>query len=140
MAENARGKFRTFEDLECWKACRALRLFTATTCKTLKKDEEYRLRDQMLRAARRTTASIAEGYGRFHYQENIQYCRAARGSVYEVLDHFITAVDEGLLPESSLSKCRGLAEQSVVLINGYVRYLQSKKAAPALSSEQRINE
>nr|WP_299208590.1 four helix bundle protein [uncultured Dokdonia sp.] len=27
--------------------------------------------------------NIAEDFGRFHYQENIQFCRMARGSLYE---------------------------------------------------------
>ncbi len=124
MAEKA---FRTFEDLECWQACRELRMFAARVCRGFSKEEEYRLKDQILRSARSTTANIAEGYGRFHYQENIQYCRHARGSSYEVLDHFITGVDEDLIPEASLSECRILVEKSVKLLNGYIRYLESKK-------------
>ncbi len=124
MAEKA---FRTFEDLECWQACRELRMFAARVCRGFSKEEEYRLKDQILRSARSTTANIAEGYGRFHYQENIQYCRHARGSSYEVLDHFITGVDEDLIPEVSLSECRILVEKSVKLLNGYIRYLESKK-------------
>ena len=122
-----RKKFRTFEDLECWQACRELRRFAAKVCKHLPKEEDYRLKDQILRSARSMTANIAEGYGRFHYQENIQYCRHARGSTYEVLDHFITGVDENLIPEVTLSECRILAEKSVQLLNGYIRYLESKK-------------
>ena len=122
-----RKKFRTFEDLECWQACRELRRFAAKVCKQLPKGEEYRLKDQILRSARSMTANIAEGYGRFHYQENIQYCRHARGSAYEVLDHFITGVDENVIPEVTLSECRILAENSVQLLNGYIRYLESKK-------------
>ena len=124
---NKSTKFRTFEDLECWQACREMRIFAAKVCRELAKEEEYRLKDQILRSARSTTANIAEGYGRFHYQENIQYCRHARGSAYEVLDHFITGVDENLIPEDALSQCRILVEKSVKLLNGFIRYLESKK-------------
>jgi four helix bundle protein len=50
---------KTFEDLECWKACRTLRLFVAKeVVPALPKDERYRLGDQVLRAARSTTANI----------------------------------------------------------------------------------
>ena len=59
---------KTFEDLECWKACRDLRKFAATITKKLPREEGYRLKDQILRAARSTTANIAECYGRFHYR------------------------------------------------------------------------
>ena len=124
---NESSKFRTFEDLECWQACRDLRMFAAKVCEGLPKEEEYRLKDQILRSARSTTANLAEGYGRFHYQENIQYCRHARGSAYELLDHFITGVDENLIAEATLSECRIFVEKSVQLLNGYIRYLESRK-------------
>src|SRR5438552_9981259 len=70
---------RTFEDLECWKQCRTLRLFFAkSVIPVLPKCECYRLGDQLLRAARSTTANIAEGYGRFHYLDNAKFCSNAR--------------------------------------------------------------
>lgn len=68
---NESTRFRTFEDLECWQTCRELRIFAAKVCHGLPKEEGYRLKDQILRSARSTTANLAEGYGRFHYQENI---------------------------------------------------------------------
>lgn len=80
-----------------------------------------------MRAARSTTANIAEGYGRFHYQETIQYCRHARGSCYEVLDHIIEARDSGYIKDELVSECRKHLELAVKLINGYIRYLQSRK-------------
>src|SRR5213595_600866 len=70
---------RTFEDLECWKQCRMLRLFVARqVVSALPRDERYRLGDQLLRAARSTTANIAEGYGRFHFLDNAKFCSNAR--------------------------------------------------------------
>src|SRR5205809_6765865 len=70
---------RSFEDLECWKQCRMLRLFVARQIvPALPRDERYRLGDQLLRAARATTANIAEGYGRFHYLDNAKFCSNAR--------------------------------------------------------------
>ena len=55
--------------------------------KKFPEEEKFRLADQMIRASRSITANIAEGYGRYHYQDNIRFCRQARGSVYELLDH-----------------------------------------------------
>ena len=84
------SELKTFEDLEAWKACRDLRLFAADkVVPTLPPDERYRLKDQLLRCSRSTTANIAEGYGRFHYKENTKFLRIARGECYEVLDHLI---------------------------------------------------
>ena len=40
------------------------------------------------------TNNISEGYGRFHYQENIQFLRQSRGSLYECIDHLYVSLDE----------------------------------------------
>ena len=121
-------QIKTFEDLECWKKCRELRLFVAREAvPALPKDERYRLGDQFLRAARSTTANIAEGYGRFHYLDNAKFCSNSRGSCWEVLDHLITSSDENLLPSTIIEKGKALAHESVRLLNGYMNYL--KRAA-----------
>src|SRR2546427_10983736 len=116
---------RTFEDLECWKECRTLRLFVAKEIlPSLPKVEKFRLGDQVLRAGRSTTSNIAEGYGRFHYLDNAKFCSNARGSCWEVLDHLITGRDEELLPEDLLVRGRDLVATAVKLLNGYMRYLK----------------
>ena len=121
-------KLKTFEDLDCWKACRDLRDFVVKEIfPLLPNDERYRLGDQVLRAARSTTANIAEGYGRFHYLDNAKFCSNARGSCYEVLDHLITANDEGFINKEPLEKGRILVTNAAKLLNGYMNYL--KRAA-----------
>ena len=131
---------RTFEDLECWKACRELRTFAVGIARALPKEELYRLTDQVVRAARSTTANIAEGYGRYHYQENAQFCRQARGSLYETLDHFIAGNDDGLIGDTALQQFRALFESAVRLLNGYINYLanaarNSKSAGRSVREE-----
>jgi four helix bundle protein len=119
---------KTFEDLECWKACRALRLFVAkTVVPVLPNEERFGLSSQILRAARSTTANIAEGYGRFHYLDNAKFCSNSRGSAWEVLDHLITANDEEMVPDAMLAEGRELVNTAVKLLNGYMNYL--KKAS-----------
>jgi four helix bundle protein len=122
---------RSFEDLDCWKACRVLRRFIAAeVVPKLPKDERYRMGDQLLRAARSTTANIAEGYGRFHYLDNAKFCSNARGSCWEVLDHLITAVDEGFVSDERLKRTRELVGEAVRLLNGYMKYLKRTTIAP----------
>jgi four helix bundle protein len=114
-----------FEDLECWKACRELRLFVAREIlPKLPKEERYRLGDQVIRAARSMTANIAEGYGRFHYLDNAKFCSNARGSCHEVLDHLITANDEGMVADGLLERGRDLVGTATRLLNGYMAYLK----------------
>ena len=125
----AHDSIRTFEDLECWKACRELRVFVARSlCKTLPKAERYRLGDQILRSAPSTTANIAEGYGRFHYLDNAKFCSNARGSCWETIDHMITANDEELISQDLLDQGRAVAARAVALLNGYISYLRKAAA------------
>src|SRR6266536_5163862 len=123
---------RTFEDLECWNRCRVLRLFVAKQdVPVLPREERYRLGDQLLRAARATTANIAEGYGRFHYLDNAKFCSDSRGSCWEVLDHLIAGNDESLISAELLGRGRELVAHAVKLLNGYMNYLKrAHKAAP----------
>jgi four helix bundle protein len=116
---------KTFEDLECWKQCRTLRLFVAKqVVPALPRDERYRLGDQLLRTARSTTANIAEGYGRFHYLDNAKFCSNGRGSCWETLDHLITGNDEGFISLELLDEGRTLVNQAVKVLSGYMNYLK----------------
>lgn len=120
-----KATIRSFEDLECWQAGRNLRGFIAKkVLPALPKEERYRLGDQVLRAARSITANLAEGYGRFHYLDNSKFCSNARGSCCEVLDHLITAHDEGMISGELLRDGREKVESTLKLISGYMGYLK----------------
>lgn len=115
---------KTFEELECYKLARQLRKEVSRFCKALPREEEYRLKDQIIRSSRSISANIAEGYGRHHHQENIQFCRTARGSLTETLDHLIVAVDDGYLTDDQCAAIRGLLEDTWKVLNGYIAYLK----------------
>ena len=118
----------TFEDLEVWKTTRAFRTSLSELLQSFPESEKYRLKDQISRASRSITANIAEGFGRFHFQENIQFCRQARGSLFEVLDHLICALDEGYITRTELDGLRNDFEHCLKLLNGYIAYLKKAKA------------
>ena len=101
--------YNHFYDLPVYKMCREFRKNISTiTKKYFPKTEEYHLKSQILSSSRSITANIAEGFGRFHHQENIQFCRQARGSLTETMEH-----DE-------YKKCPKE-------INGYIKYLRTAK-------------
>ena len=127
---NAEVKYGDFRDLDTWKRCREIRRKMWTLCKSFPGEEKYRLSDQMIRASRSSTANIAEGYGRFHFQENIQFCRQARGSLYELIDHVLVA-EECEYIDNALAE--GLIDEiktSIIVLNGYIKYLKTRKENP----------
>lgn len=125
----SKKSFKSFEDLECWKACTEVRRYITELVKKYPKEEKFTLVDDMKRAARSTTHNIAEGYGRFHFQENIQFCRISRGSLYELIDQLITSLDEGHITDGEYERGRKLINGALVLLNGYIRYLNKAKIA-----------
>ena len=116
-----------FESLDLWKECRLFRKQISGTIKTFPIEEKYRLSDQLIRASRSVTANIAEGHGRYHFQENTQFCRQSRGSLTEILDHLICAFDENYINQIQLDEFRGQYEKCLKLLNGYIGYLQKQK-------------
>lgn len=105
--------FKSFEELGCWKEARNLRLFVSNNIiSKLPSSEKFSLIDQIKRSSRSVGYNIAEGYGRFHFQENIQFCRIARGSLFETLDHAIVAFDEGYISSEILHELRTITNNS----------------------------
>lgn len=118
---------KSFSDLDVWKSGRKLRIRISDLCKKFPKSEEYHLIAQIKDSSRSVTACIAEGHGRFHFQENIQFCRTSRGSLDETLGHLITAYDEKCITKEELSECKTMYEDTIKLLNGYINYLKKQK-------------
>tara|TARA_R110002096_G_scaffold420640_2_gene625782 strand:+ start:2826 stop:3194 length:369 start_codon:yes stop_codon:yes gene_type:complete len=114
-------------ELESWKSSRRLRLAISELAKSFPVDEKFRLQDQILRSSRSVAANIAEGFGRFHYQENIQFCRIARGSLYETLEHLMCAKDEGFINDEQFNNTNELILECLKILNSYVQYLKKAK-------------
>ena len=118
---------KSFEELEVWKKGRELRLFVFQIVQKFPVDEKFKLTSQIQRSSRSITNNIAEGFGRFHFQENIQFCRQARGSLTETLDLMIIAYDEKIIAKEELETFRVLYENNLKLLNGYISYLKRAK-------------
>jgi len=119
---------RTFKDLEVWIKYRQLRQEVWTLVKEFPPEEKYRLSDQMIRSSRSPSTQIAEGYGRYHFQENIQFCRIARGSLYEVIDHLSVCLDSHYITSIKHDAIENLIYECIRLLNGYISYLVKSKS------------
>lgn len=120
-------RFTTFEDLECWKAGREVMLFVKKIILKLPKSEQFDLIDNMRRASRSVTRNIAEGFGRFHLQENIQFCRISRGSLHELIDDIITCKQDNCIDAKEYEEGRELIRKAIAILNGYINYLKKAK-------------
>jgi four helix bundle protein len=111
---------------------RAFRSETYKVARLLPDFEKFGLASQLRRAATSVTANIAEGFGRYGYQENAQRCRQARGSVFELRDHLTTCADEGYLSAAEGERLDRMAQRVTQMLNGYLRATLARKASPAV--------
>jgi len=116
-----------FRDLHVWKKCRDIRIMIWKLCKRFPSEEKFRLTDQMVRASRSSAANIAEGYGRFHFQENIQFCRQSRGSLFELIDHTLVAEECEYISIEEKEELIEHIVSAIRLLNGYIKYLKGRK-------------
>ena len=119
--------FKSFEELDCWQAAKEVRVYIEKIIAKLPASEKFDLSDNMKRAARSATRNIAEGFGRFYYQENIRFCRQSRGSQQELIDDLITCRDNNYITEEEYQTYRKALDRSLNILNGYLRYLQKQK-------------
>ncbi|MBI4931514.1 MAG: four helix bundle protein [Bacteroidetes bacterium] len=103
---------KDFTSLICWQKARSIKLFFyAKIIPLMPKAEEFNLAFQMRKSCVSITENIAEGYERFHYQELLQFCRIARGSMFELKDDLITCIDLKFISED-------LYNEGIKLIEG----------------------
>jgi len=117
-----------FESLDAWQKSRDFaNAIYREVIPQLPVEEKFNLADQLRRASVSVPANIAEGYGRFYYQSNVQFCYFARGSAEEVISHLILAHDQGFISDSKFFNLRDKGTALVQLINGYISYLKRAK-------------
>ena len=137
MAEklcNGYKSYKDFTSLAAWKSARQLKIYFYTSILTRIKDEEkFILAHQIRKALISVTANIAEGYGRYHFKEGIQFYRISRASLYELKDHLITCFDLNYISRDELKAALDKIEKSKIAINGFIYYTkkQLKNSTPS---------
>ncbi|MBX2846290.1 MAG: four helix bundle protein [Saprospiraceae bacterium] len=134
----SKGKIQTYviltlcvfklEDLTAYQVASQYRRTIQPIIRSLPKHELYELGMQMRRASRSPAANVAEGYGRYHYQENIQFCRIARASLNEMKAHLNCALEEKYISQETYEYLYSETEKTSKIINGYISFLKKERA------------
>lgn len=119
---------KSLETLEAWKKAKefALRIYREVL-PLLPSEEKWNFSQQLRRSANSIPANIAEGYGRFYYQENIRFCYNARGSLEETLSHLVICYELKYISKPLFDSVEQDGEQLTQLLNGYIGYLKRSK-------------
>ena len=132
--------YQTFEDLDAYKVAREFRKAMYGVSRRLPESEKFGLVSQVRRAAVSLTNNIAEGHGRFHYLDQIKFMLQARGSLEELLDDLNICQDEGYFSSDDISRLREDAWRVHKVLNGYIRFLRTRKRDGSARIEENVLE
>ena len=118
---------RSHRDLIVWQRAMDLVVESYAVSVKLPKEELYGLSGQLRRAAVSIPSNIAEGHGRWYYQENMRFCRTYRGSIDEIIDDLNACIDEGYADGQQIERLKEEAHALIARINGYIAYLRNTK-------------
>ena len=76
---------------------------------------------QLCRSADSISANIAEGYGRFFYKENKQFCYYSRGSIFETKDWITKLKDRKIITEERFLDLDDKLNTIGKMLNGYIK-------------------
>jgi four helix bundle protein len=78
---------------------------------------------QIARSADSISANIAEGYGRYHYKENRNFCYFSRGSVIETKGWLKKSQIRGLITDDQFNLLIDKLQTIHIKLNAYIKFI-----------------
>jgi four helix bundle protein len=78
---------------------------------------------QMVRPSDSISSNIAEGYGRFHYKENKNFCYFSRGSIIETKGWLKKSKNRKLLSDEQYNTLFAQLELIHLKLNAYIKFI-----------------
>jgi four helix bundle protein len=76
---------------------------------------------QLIRAADSIAANLSEGFGRYHYKENVNFSYYSRGSLYETKTWLAKAHNRNLIPDESFESFNAEIDTIGIKLNNYIK-------------------
>ena len=115
-------EYKKYTELNVWIEARFLTSLIYATTKTYPKEEQFGLTNQMRRCAVSVPSNIAEGCGRNHKKDSLQFFYISRGSLYELETQVYLSLDLGFIDAEQLKHTLEQLETVRKLLNGFIRY------------------
>ena len=114
-----------YQNLDAWKVSMQLVKEIYVLTKNYPKEELYALTSQTKRAAVSVPSNIAEGMGRKHKKDTLQFLYVSRGSLYELETVLNIAVMVEVMIESDFKLILPTLEKAMQVLNGLINYKES---------------
>ncbi len=117
--------YKVYNDLDVWKESRKLVKLIYDLTKNFPQEEIYGLTNQMRRCAVSVPSNIAEGCGRNHVKDSVQFFYISRGSLFELETQLYLSFDQNYIDEPTLKALIENATTCKKLLNGFINYYQT---------------
>jgi four helix bundle protein len=116
-----------YKNLEAWKKSMLLVKEIYLLGKNYPREELYGLTSQTRRAAVSIPSNIAEGMGRNHDKDTINFLHISRGSMYELETLLNIAVMVDLISEKKFEEITPMIDECLRILNGLLTYYENKQ-------------
>ena len=93
---------------------------------------------QLVRSADSISSNIAEGYGRYHYKENRNFCYFSRGSIMETKGWLKKSKNRKLLNEDQFDTLFEKLQLIHLKLNAYLKFIG--KSNPTKQTNDQMNQ
>ena len=115
-----------FTNLDVWKQARILVKMVYEAMSSFPREEMFGLQSQIKRSVISIPSNIAEGCGRNHLKETIQFLFIARGSAYELEAQLYLSCDLSFIKQEQLNTLLQQLESVRKLLGGLINYLKAQ--------------
>lgn len=114
---------QSYRELKVWQQGMRIAEMCYHLTRAFPRDERYGMTSQIRRAAAALPANIAEGYGRGHRAEYVQFVRVANGSLKELETHLLLCIRVQLAPEAEVEAIMALCEEEGRMLTALLQSL-----------------
>jgi four helix bundle protein len=117
---------KSYRELDVWNTAMELAEYVHRSTKNFPKDEMFGLQSQIRRAAYSVPSNIAEGFGRGHTKEFIQFLNNALGSLFEAETQLTLAVKFKYIPREEGLEIWSLTQRIGMMLTKLKKSLQKR--------------
>ena len=118
--------YNSFEEMPIWQKSMDLAVEIYDMTETLPRKEDYGLTSQIRRSALSVPGNIAEGFGRKHTKDKLNFYYDARGSLAETKSHLIYGHRVGYFPKNRYDGAVSMLEDVWKQLNSLINSLAQK--------------
>lgn len=114
------------EDLEVYQLAEKIADQIWDICLTWDYFAKDTIGKQIVKAADSIGANIAEGYGRYSFKENLQFCYYARGSYFETRHFLRRASKRKILTKEQANELKKVFNPFNLKLNAYIKSMKQQ--------------